>query len=55
RSEGLQTTRVLAPMSKDAMEWTPGFPTKKWGSDHIALVTELAFLKDGTDVCTNHE
>ncbi|TKY58165.1 Carbon catabolite repressor protein 4-like 6 [Spatholobus suberectus] len=28
RSEGLQTIRVLAPMSKHAMEWTPGFPTK---------------------------
>ncbi|KAG4965404.1 hypothetical protein JHK85_040379 [Glycine max] len=49
RSEGLQTTRVLAPISKHAMQWTPGFPTKKWGSDHIALVTELAFLKDSTD------
>ncbi|KAG2390042.1 Carbon catabolite repressor protein [Vigna angularis] len=52
RSEGLQTTRVLAPMAKHAMEWTPGFPTKKWGSDHIALVTELAFMKDGTDIST---
>lgn len=28
RSEGLQTTRVLAPISKHAMQWTPGFPTK---------------------------
>ncbi|RDY04488.1 Carbon catabolite repressor protein 4-like 6, partial [Mucuna pruriens] len=55
RTEGLQTTGVLAPMSKHAMEWTPGFPTKKWGSDHIALVTELAFLKDGTDISTNME
>ncbi|CAL0323131.1 unnamed protein product [Lupinus luteus] len=47
RSEGLQTTRVLAPIPKHAMDWTPGFPTKKWGSDHIALVSELAILKDG--------
>ncbi|KAL2318107.1 hypothetical protein Fmac_031983 [Flemingia macrophylla] len=53
RSEGLQTTRVLAPMSEHVMEQTTGFPTKKWGSDHIALVTELAFLKDGTDASTN--
>ncbi|ESW33230.1 hypothetical protein PHAVU_001G053400 [Phaseolus vulgaris] len=52
RSEGLQTTGVLAPMAKYALEHTPGFPTKKWGSDHIALVTELAFMKDGTDICT---
>ncbi|KAK7260860.1 hypothetical protein RIF29_27159 [Crotalaria pallida] len=50
RSEGLQTTRVLAPIPKHAMDWTPGFPTKKWGSDHVALVSELALLKDGTDV-----
>ncbi|CAK9176316.1 unnamed protein product [Ilex paraguariensis] len=46
RSEGLQTIRVLAPMAKHTMLWTPGFPTKKWGSDHIALVSELAFTKD---------
>ncbi|VVB14071.1 unnamed protein product [Arabis nemorensis] len=43
RSEGLQTVRVLAPITKQAMQWTPGFPTPKWGSDHIALVSELAF------------
>ncbi|KAG9154183.1 hypothetical protein Leryth_000645 [Lithospermum erythrorhizon] len=48
RSEGLQTVRVLAPIPKSAMAWTPGFPTKKWGSDHIALVSELAFVKDGS-------
>lgn len=27
RSEGLQTVRVLAPIPKQAMQWTPGFPT----------------------------
>ncbi|KAK8655054.1 hypothetical protein V6N13_107646 [Hibiscus sabdariffa] len=43
RSEGLQTVRVLAPFPKQAMQWTPGFPKKKWGSDHIALASELAF------------
>ncbi|KAJ0243291.1 Carbon catabolite repressor protein 4 6 [Hirschfeldia incana] len=43
RSEGLETVRVLAPIPKQAMQWTPGFPTPKWGSDHIALVSELAF------------
>ncbi|XP_012076635.1 carbon catabolite repressor protein 4 homolog 6 isoform X2 [Jatropha curcas] len=48
-SEGLQTNRVLAPIPKHAMQWTPGFPTKKWGSDHIALASELAFTKDTTD------
>ncbi|KAG8636291.1 hypothetical protein MANES_16G118500v8 [Manihot esculenta] len=45
-SEGLQTIRVLAPIPKHAMQWTPGFPTKKWGSDHIALASELAFTKN---------
>ncbi|KAJ9167780.1 hypothetical protein P3X46_019375 [Hevea brasiliensis] len=45
-SERLQTIRVLAPIPKHAMQWTPGFPTKKWGSDHIALASELAFTKD---------
>lgn len=48
-SEGLQTVRVLAPIPKHAMQWTPGFPTKKWGSDHIALVSEMAFTKDVTN------
>ncbi|KAE8711244.1 DNAse I-like superfamily protein, putative isoform 2 [Hibiscus syriacus] len=46
RSEGLQTVRVLAPFPKQAMQWTPGFPTKKWASDHIALASELAFTKN---------
>lgn len=48
-SEGLQTTRVLAPIPKQAMQWTTGFPTKKWGSDHIALVSELALAKGAAD------
>ncbi|KAK3033872.1 hypothetical protein RJ639_032777 [Escallonia herrerae] len=46
RSEGLQTVSVLAPIPKNVMQRTPGYPTKKWGSDHIALVSELAFTKD---------
>lgn len=46
RSNGLQTVKVLAPIPKHAMQWTPGFPTKRWGSDHVALVTELAFNKE---------
>eukprot|EP00258_Populus_trichocarpa_P030285 XP_024446304.1 carbon catabolite repressor protein 4 homolog 6 isoform X2 [Populus trichocarpa] len=48
-SEGLQTVRVLAPMAKHAMQWTAGFPTKKWGSDHIALASEFAFTKDASN------
>ncbi|XP_054788429.1 carbon catabolite repressor protein 4 homolog 6 isoform X2 [Prosopis cineraria] len=49
RSDGLQTIRVLAPIPKRVMEFTPGFPTKKWGSDHIALVSELAVVKGVTN------
>ncbi|KAL0323906.1 UNVERIFIED_CONTAM: Carbon catabolite repressor protein 46 [Sesamum calycinum] len=45
-SEGLQTAKVLAPIPKHVMHQTRGFPTKKWGSDHIALVSEFAFAKD---------
>ncbi|KAL9233899.1 hypothetical protein vseg_008834 [Gypsophila vaccaria] len=45
RSEGLQTVKVLAPIKKDVMQPSGGFPTKKWGSDHIALASELAFTK----------
>ncbi|OMO79944.1 Endonuclease/exonuclease/phosphatase [Corchorus capsularis] len=46
RSQGLHTVRVLAPFPKHAMQyWTPGFPTDKWASDHIALASELAFTK----------
>ncbi|KZV54812.1 chaperonin family protein [Dorcoceras hygrometricum] len=45
-SQDLQVSKVLAPIPKHVMLQTPGFPTKKWGSDHIALVSELAFTKD---------
>ncbi|XP_057540546.1 carbon catabolite repressor protein 4 homolog 6 isoform X2 [Amaranthus tricolor] len=45
RSEGLCTAKVLAPISKLAMQPSGGFPTKKWGSDHIALASELVFIK----------
>ncbi|XP_078168833.1 DNAse I-like superfamily protein isoform X2 [Carex rostrata] len=43
RSEGLKTVRVLDTIPKHILQETKGFPTKKWGSDHIALVCELAF------------
>ncbi|KAF4375173.1 hypothetical protein F8388_017319 [Cannabis sativa] len=46
RSEGLQTVKVLSPIPKHVMQTTSGFPTKKWGSDHIALASELAFVKE---------
>ncbi|KAK9273941.1 hypothetical protein L1049_018753 [Liquidambar formosana] len=55
RSEGLHTVKVLAPIPKHAMQWTPGFPTRKWGSDHIALASELAFVKNVMDHNTEVE
>ncbi|KAJ4957551.1 hypothetical protein NE237_024662 [Protea cynaroides] len=45
-SEGLQTVKVLDTIPKHVLQQTPGFPTHKWGSDHIALACQLAFAKD---------
>ncbi|XP_010254301.1 PREDICTED: carbon catabolite repressor protein 4 homolog 6 isoform X5 [Nelumbo nucifera] len=45
-SEGLQTVKVLDTIPKHIMQFTPGFPTHKWGSDHIALACQLAFVRD---------
>uniref|UniRef100_J3L1T2 Endonuclease/exonuclease/phosphatase domain-containing protein n=2 Tax=Oryza brachyantha TaxID=4533 RepID=J3L1T2_ORYBR len=44
-SEDLQPVQVLDTFPKEILKQTVGFPTKKWGSDHIALVCELAFTK----------
>ncbi|CAA0810636.1 Carbon catabolite repressor protein 4 homolog 6 [Striga hermonthica] len=45
-TEGLQTLKILAPIPKHVLQQTRGYPTKKWGSDHLALVSEFAFTKD---------
>ncbi|XP_068649140.1 carbon catabolite repressor protein 4 homolog 6 [Aristolochia californica] len=42
-SEGLQTVKVLDTIPKHVLQRTPGFPTRKWGSDHLALACQLAF------------
>ncbi|CAL9072263.1 unnamed protein product [Musa textilis] len=42
-SEGLQTAKVLETFPKHVLQQTSGFPTKRWGSDHVALACELAF------------
>ncbi|PKA49048.1 Carbon catabolite repressor protein 4 like 6 [Apostasia shenzhenica] len=44
-TEALQTVKVLDTIPKHVLRRTPGFPTQKWGSDHIALACELAFSK----------
>uniref|UniRef100_A0ACD5VLP1 Uncharacterized protein n=1 Tax=Avena sativa TaxID=4498 RepID=A0ACD5VLP1_AVESA len=45
-SKDLQTVNVLDTFPEEILKQTIGFPTKKWGSDHIALVCELAFTND---------
>lgn len=45
-SDGLQAVKVLGTIPKDVLQKTRGFPTAKWGSDHIAVVCELAFCGD---------
>ncbi|TKW15318.1 hypothetical protein SEVIR_5G229900v4 [Setaria viridis] len=44
-SEDLQTVQVLDTFPKQILKQTIGFPTKKWGSDHIAIACELSFTK----------
>ncbi|KAJ3670863.1 hypothetical protein LUZ60_008289 [Juncus effusus] len=48
-SEGLKTVKVLDTIPKHILKQTRGFPTKKWGSDHIALVCQLAFVHKASD------
>ncbi|XP_042497359.1 carbon catabolite repressor protein 4 homolog 6-like isoform X2 [Macadamia integrifolia] len=46
-SEGLRTVKVLDTIPKHVLlQLTGGFPTHKWGSDHIALACQLAFAKN---------
>lgn len=42
-SEKLAPVRVLETLPIDALKRTGGLPNEKWGSDHLALVCELAF------------
>ncbi|CAL0323543.1 unnamed protein product [Lupinus luteus] len=46
-SEELVPVRVLKTMPIDILRRTRGLPTKKWGSDHLALVCEFAFANNG--------
>ncbi|XP_062102001.1 carbon catabolite repressor protein 4 homolog 5-like, partial [Humulus lupulus] len=42
-TEELVPVRVLETLPIDILKRTGGLPSKKWGSDHLALVCELAF------------
>ncbi|XP_031373650.1 carbon catabolite repressor protein 4 homolog 5 isoform X1 [Punica granatum] len=43
-TEELVPVRVLETLPVDILRRTKGFPSKRWGSDHLALVCELAFV-----------
>lgn len=47
-TEELVPLRVLETLSIDNLRKTGGLPSEKWGSDHLALVCELAFVNGGT-------
>ncbi|XP_019448406.1 PREDICTED: carbon catabolite repressor protein 4 homolog 5 isoform X4 [Lupinus angustifolius] len=46
-SEELVPVKVLETMPIDILKRTRGLPTEKWGSDHLALVCEFAFVNNG--------
>ncbi|KAK6148660.1 hypothetical protein DH2020_019572 [Rehmannia glutinosa] len=43
----LVPVKVLETLSMDSLKQTGGLPSKKWGSDHLAVVCELAFADEG--------
>ncbi|KAK6148648.1 hypothetical protein DH2020_019560 [Rehmannia glutinosa] len=43
----LVPVKVLETLSMDSLKRTGGLPSKKWGSDHLAVVCELAFADEG--------
>ncbi|TKY44705.1 Carbon catabolite repressor protein 4-like 5 [Spatholobus suberectus] len=46
-SEDLIPVRVLETLPIDILRRSRGLPSEKWGSDHLAVVCELAFAKNG--------
>ncbi|XP_077253757.1 carbon catabolite repressor protein 4 homolog 5-like isoform X2 [Tasmannia lanceolata] len=49
-SEDLVPVRVLETLPINILRKTGGLPSEKWGSDHLALVCELAFADNGNGV-----
>nr|XP_023926103.1 carbon catabolite repressor protein 4 homolog 5 isoform X3 [Quercus suber] len=45
-TEELVPVRVLETLPIDTLRRSGGLPSEKWGSDHLALVCELAFADD---------
>lgn len=46
-TEELVPVRVVETLSLDNLRKIGGLPSEEWGSDHLALVCELAFVDDG--------
>ncbi|RDX99283.1 Carbon catabolite repressor protein 4-like 5, partial [Mucuna pruriens] len=46
-SEDLIPVRVLETLPIDILRRSRGLPSEKWGSDHLAVVCELAFANNG--------
>nr|GEW49467.1 carbon catabolite repressor protein 4 homolog 5 isoform X3 [Tanacetum cinerariifolium] len=45
-TDDLVPVKVLETLPIEDLEKTRGLPSKVWGSDHLALVCELAFADD---------
>ncbi|XP_059645152.1 carbon catabolite repressor protein 4 homolog 3 isoform X2 [Cornus florida] len=48
-SDGIVPTRVLDTLPIDDLRKTGGLPCKNFGSDHLALVSEFAFIQNTKD------
>lgn len=46
-SDDLIPVRVLETLPIDILRKSGGLPSEKWGSDHLAVVCELAFANNG--------
>lgn len=46
-TEELVPVRVLETLPIDVLRRSGGLPSERWGSDHLALVCELAFANNG--------
>eukprot|EP00249_Psilotum_nudum_P018680 c26914_g1_i1 orf=573-2312(-) len=53
-SEGLYPIRVLDFMPFHVLQRTGGLPSRKWGSDHLAVACEFAFLTSSKDKLNTH-
>nr|XP_027109696.1 carbon catabolite repressor protein 4 homolog 5-like [Coffea arabica] len=45
----LLPVKVLETLAINKLKETGGLPSKRWGSDHLALACELAFADHGTE------